>query len=154
MIQSTIMPGVSDRLARDATKSLTIKVSPKHHRAAVSCDGKHCVLAQAFDDSNVGEFYQGVEVGLTITKITLADRILRYATPSALKSHIKNFDQTGKWNLPEGEYTFNPPSPTARLGGRPSRWLKHRANTDGSGRDVMKGRAAPTRRISKVTIKF
>jgi hypothetical protein len=150
MIKSTIMPGVSDRKIKDATKSLTIRVTKKHHKAAVQCDGKHCVLAKAFDDSNVGEFYQGVEVGLTVTKITVAGVIMRYATPPMLRKYIREFDLTGKWHLPEGEYTFKPLCPTMRQGGRPNRWLKHRFNTDGSGRDTMKERAAPTRRISKI----
>ncbi|SRR5579885_1559583 len=151
MIKSTLLPGVESCKVVDATRSLTIKVAPKHHRAAVQCDGNHCVVAKAFDDSNVGEFYEGVEVGITITKVKVAGKIIRYTTPVALRPYIREFDRTGKWNLPkEAEFTFTPPSPTARLGGRPSRWTKHRENTDGSGRDSMKHRASPTRRISRV----
>lgn len=152
MITSTITPGVGNRKPRDATKSLTITVTSRHIKKAVQCDGKHCVLANSFDDSNIGEFYDGVEVGITITKVTMAGRIIRYATPASLRPYIRHFDLTGQWNVPVGDYTFSPPSPTAKLGGRPNRWLKHRENTDGSGRDKMSNRAAPTRRISRCKV--
>lgn len=150
MIKSTLLPNVQSYKVVDATRSLTIRVAPRHHKAALQCDGNKCVVAKAFDDSNVGEFYEGVEVGITVTKIKVPGKIIRYATPKELRSYIREFDLTGKWNLPkEVEFTFSPLTATARLGGRPNRWHRHRTNTDGSGRDVMKHRASPTRRISR-----
>lgn len=137
----------------DATKPITIQITSKHLEKAVRCNGNRCVIAKAFDDSALGEFYDGIEVGLTVTKISLNNKILRYATPRELHPAIKYFDKTGQWNLSEGFYKFSVLSPSMKLNGRPSRWHKHLENTDGSGRDQMKPRATPTRRITKVGIK-
>lgn len=138
------------RTPSDATKSLTITVTAKHLKGAKQCDGKQCVLAKAFADSILGEFGITAEVGLTITKLTFAGQTKRYATPVALRPAIRNFDLTGMWDLEPGDFTFNPPCKTARLGGRPNRWHKHQSGTDGSGRDSMKPRIAPTRTISRI----
>ena len=151
MVNSTILPGVALRKVVDAKKSLKITVKPAHRRGARKCNGNECVVAKAFGDSNIAEFFDGVEVGTTITKVSIPGKILRYATPAKLRPFIREFDKTGIWNFPnEEEFTFSPPSATAKLGGRPSRHHLHRENTDGSGRDTMKKhRAAPTRRISR-----
>ena len=136
--------------ARDAVKPLTIRIKPEHVTNAVQCNGKSCVVAEAMKEQ-IGEFFDGFEVGTTITKLIMLDgTIVRYATPSKLAPYIRVFDKTGEWGLPEGDYTFLPPSKTAKLGGRPSRWHKHRTNTERSGQDRFKARAVPTRRVSRV----
>ena len=139
-----------DRTPADATKALTIAVTKKHLKGAVQCDGKQCVIAKAFADSVLGEYCDGVEIGITITKVTVSNVTRRYATPAKLRPAIREFDKTGIWNLEPGEFTFNPPSATAKLGGRPSRHHLHRSNTDGTGQDKMVSRIAPSRRISRV----
>lgn len=135
-------------LARDATRSITIQVKPEHAKKAVCRNGKSCVVARAFE-AHFGEFFEGFEVGTSITKVQCNGRVVRYTTPYSLKAHIKHFDETGRWDLPEGEYKFNPPSPTARLGGRPSRWAKHQNAQSSSGQDAFRARAIPTRRVSR-----
>lgn len=147
MVKSTIVPGASLRVVVDALNSLLVTVSKKHIRGAKRCNGKECLVAQAMMDSNVGEFCDGVEIGLSVTKISIPGKILRYATPKALIPHIKHFDRHGVWNLPEGDYVFKPLSRSMRLGGRPNRWTEHREGTDGSGRDG-KMRAVPSRTIT------
>jgi hypothetical protein len=105
-------------------------------------------VARAFE-AHFGEYFEGFEVGSSITKVQCNGRAMRYATPHGLKKHIKYFDETGRWDLPEGAYTFKPPSLSARLGGRPSRWAKHRSKEPSSGRDAFRARAIPTRRVSR-----
>lgn len=151
MMTSSILK-TQKRIPVDAKKSLVVTVAPKHFRGAKRCNGNECVVAQAMMDSNVGEFVDGVEIGLTVTKISIPGKILRYATPKALAPYIKEFDDYGVWNMPVGEYIFKPLSRSMRLGARPNRWAGHRTNTDGSGRDG-KMRAVPSRRISIIRVK-
>jgi hypothetical protein len=151
MVRSSLIPDVASKLVVDAKKSVKIVVKDAHKKAAKRCKGKECVVAKAFDDSNIGEYYEGVEVGLTVTKITCNGKIVRYATPLSLKPIITEYDKTGVWNFPQGEqeYEFKVLSPSQRLGARESRWDRHQENTDGSGRDKMKPRATPSRTISR-----
>lgn len=150
VVLSPVYPSGMDKvIAKDATKPITIQVSPEHARKAVCRDGRNCVVAKAFE-AHFGEFFEGFEIGTSITKLQCNGRVMRYGTPANLKKHIQHFDLTGRWDLPEGSYTFNPPSPSARLGGRPSRWNKHQNPNRTSGRDAFRARAIPTRRVSRV----
>lgn len=139
------------RIVSDAKKPLSINIGPEDAKGAVCKDGRNCVVAKAFN-SRLGEFLEGVEVGISITKVFTTDhRVIRYATPNKLRPAIREFDKTGKWNLEAGEYTFNPPSATAKLGGRPSRWHKHKHIVSRGGQDMFRARAVPTRRISRIS---
>lgn len=134
----------------DAKKPHSFTIRTKHIEKAQCGDPAQCVIAQALNDS-MGAFFDGVEVGATITKVFYPGRIVRFATPAKLRKALITFDKTGAWNLPEGTYTLLPPSPTARLGGRPSRWAKEHEKKTSPGRDVFGGKALPTRRVKRVT---
>jgi hypothetical protein len=132
----------------DASKPLCFKIKEDHVVVARCSDPSKCVIAQALNDA-LGDFFEGVEVGMTVVKIYTAGKETRYSTPNKLRRAIPVFDKTGQWNLPPGEYTLLPPSPTVRLGARPGRWkVKHKKKTK-PGRDMFRGRALPTRRISR-----
>ena len=75
-MNTTILPGAKKRVPQDANKSVTITITRTHHKNAVKCDGRKCVVAQAFDDSNIGEFYEGAEIGLSVTKLSFQNKIL------------------------------------------------------------------------------
>jgi hypothetical protein len=150
-IRSTLTAGVQALTPCDAKKALSVTVTKKHFKKAIQCDGKNCVIANAVMDSNVGEFCEGVEIGYTVTKIVVAGKIMRYATPAKLVPAIKHFDKHNVWKFEEGEYVFLPLRKDMQLGGRPNRWEKHREGTDGSGRDG-KMRAIPMRRVSRLDI--
>lgn len=150
MMTSTILPGVAKAVPEDALQSLTIQIKQSHAKTAIKCDGNNCVIARAFKASLLGQFIVGVEVGMVITKVRVGEKILRFATPSKLRPFIREFDATNVWNVPSGSFEFKPLSATLKLGARPSRWTKHRTNTSGAGKTIMKPRATPLRRISKV----
>ena len=95
----------------------------------------------------LGDFFTGIEVGSTVTKVYTDDKVVRYSTPGKLRSAIVVFDKTKEWPLPPGEYRLNVLAPTHRSGGRKSRWEKHRNPTPSSGRDMFKARALPSRRV-------
>jgi hypothetical protein len=133
----------------DGTKPFKFKITAEHVKNAVRRDACHCVVANAVHD-HFGDMFDGLYIGSTIIKIMTGGKAWRYATPEVVKLAIPHFDETGEWGLPEGEYTFNPPSPSAKLGGRKNRWKKHQTNTDGSGRDMFNARALPTRKVKRV----
>ncbi len=136
------------RFAKDATKSLTFKITSAHCEIAKCGDPNQCVVAQAMLDA-FGDMLEGVEVGTTITKIYFPGQEIRYSTSSKLRRAIPIFDKTGQWMLPEGEYTLLPPSKSNKLGARPSRWKRVSKKKSKPGRDMFKSRAIPTRRVKK-----
>lgn len=133
----------------DAKKNLKIEILPGHTKDARKCDGKNCVIARAFQDSTIGEYFDEVEVGITITKVTLNGKIMRYETPARLRPAIQPFDETGKWDLEEGEYTFRPPCKSMKLGARKERKSTPPGNNrDESRSNALKARQTPSRRVS------
>lgn len=133
----------------DATRSHTFTISKEHIKKAKCKDPSQCVIAQALNDS-MGAFFDGVEVGSTITKVYYPGRILRFATPVLLRKALKGFDETGIWDLPEGKYELTPPKGTLRLGSRPNRWARVSQTKTEPGRDTFSARAMPTRKVSRV----
>ncbi len=84
---------------------LKIFIEQRHVKVAKCSDPEGCVLAQAILGS-IGELFERVLVGSTITKIITHDRVIRYRTPNAIKKAIPIFDATGAWNLPPGTYNL------------------------------------------------
>lgn len=137
--------------AQDATKPLTFKIAAAHVNGAQCKDPNNCVVAQAVRAA-LGDFFESIEVGITVTKIYTNGRILRYATPHALRRAIPIFDETKRWELPHGEYTLNTVPPQAKLGARGNRWGRKSKTKTAPGKDVMKPRKLPTRTVSKCRV--
>ncbi len=137
------------RIIKDSQLPLFFDIKPAHVKKAKCKDPEHCVIAEAMRDA-FGFQFESVLVGASITKIIMPHMVMRFATPKVLREALKVFDNTGKWNLPPGTHALQPPTPTMQLGGRPSRWHKHKKDTNGSGRDTFHGRATPTRRVTRL----
>src|SRR4051812_41236665 len=105
------------RKLEDAKKPLTFKINHKHVALAKCGDPNNCVVAQAINDA-LGDYFDGVEVGSSVTKVYSPDKVLRYATPNKLKRAIPHFDKTKQWDLPPGEYSLLPPPKSMRQGAR------------------------------------
>lgn len=144
------VPSNKQRVVKDATRSITVRITPQHVRLAKCGDPAECVIAQALTAA-LGDMLEGVQVGSTIIKVYVPGKVLRYTTPAAVRRAIPVFDKTGQWSLPPGEYTLSVPSTTAKLGGRPNRWAKHRTGTNKSGRDMFRARNLPTRQVMRAT---
>lgn len=140
------------RTAVDAAGALPFVIENKHIVTGRCGKPGECVVAQALNDA-LGGMLDGAEVGASIIKVYVGGpdgKCFRYATPARIARQIPVFDKTGQWDLPPGEYTLHPPSPTARLGGRPSRWNRKSKKKTKRGRDMFQGRALPTRRVMRV----
>ncbi len=145
----------------DSTKPLNLVITPEHLKKSLATksggckDPSQCVIAQAIDEAIPGGF-DAIEVGSRITKITCeaTKTIVRYSTPAKLKRALQAFDLTGKWNLPAGIYALHAIAGTKQaIGGRPNRWDKKKKQEHPKVPDRFRGRALPTRRISKCPIK-
>lgn len=98
----------------DATRPLRFEVTDEHVREAKPRDPCNCVLAKALCDAQPTAV--AASVGVCITKIMFDNgRVLRYYTPALLKKSLRNFDATGKWDLPVGFYHFGKPGGNAKL---------------------------------------
>lgn len=111
------------------------------------CNTKSCVIAEAIKRADPD--VQAIEVGISITKITMAGVVVRYANNPRVSKAISIFDKTGKWTLPPGTYEFHAPKGTQRLGSRPSRWDKEPKTKTKPGQDKFNGKALPTRKITR-----
>jgi hypothetical protein len=139
------------RIAVDATRPLTFKITKAFIALAKCKDPSQCVVAQAVM-ALLGDFFDGIEVGTNITKLYTPSKETRYSTPSSLRNAIRVWDKTGKWNLPEGEYTLLPVPPSDRLGARPNRFNRESVTSNGrKGRSMFKARALPTRRVIRAS---
>jgi len=136
------------RVVEDAVFPLNFTITPAHVRKALCKNPAQCVIAQAVR-AKYGFQFEKILVGGSIIKVFMKDKVLRFATPRALRKALRQFDKTGLWDLPPGDYTLLPPSPSARLiscgGIRKSRWVNHRKGTDGTGRDGFRGHELPSR---------
>jgi hypothetical protein len=105
---------MKDRLTglTDATRILTFEITDDDVLHAIRKDKANCVIAQALK-ATPGVL--SVEVGITSTRITTADKVTRYRTPYVLRDALSNFDQTGHWDLPSGVYLIHPPQHHDRL---------------------------------------
>lgn len=137
------------RTVKDATRPITFTIDRSHAKAATCRDPEACVIARALS-ATFGDLFQGVHVGATVTKVFNEGRVIRYATPSSLRKGLLHFDETGEWDLPDGEYKLLPPSPTMRLGARPNRWKRVHEKKTSPGRDAFRGRAMPSRKVMRV----
>lgn len=140
--------------ARDATKPLVFEILPEHVEAAVCKDPEQCVVAQSVRAS-FGDLFDSIEVGASFTKVTRADGVkVRYQTGAALRKALVNFDLTGQWNLPAGEYRLLPPSPSQRLANIPNNLHKITAEQKAKPKHLRKKRKVarpPTRKVTRCT---
>ena len=145
------LPNTTRRVAVDATKPLTFRITKAFIAMAKCKDPAKCVIALAVM-ALLGDLFDGIEVGTNITKLYTPGKEIRYSTPSSLRNAIRVFDTTGMWNLPEGEYTFLPVPPSDRLGARPNRFNNKSETSNGrTGRTMFKARALPTRRVIRAS---
>jgi hypothetical protein len=133
---------------KDATKPLIFIISKDNIEAGECKNPNECVIAKAIQKT-LGDFCDQIEVGCSITKLITGNTVVRYATPNNLRKAVKSFDLTGEWSLPPGEFKLLPPSKTAKLGARPSRWHRVHVKKTQAGRDAFQGRALPTRKVSR-----
>lgn len=122
----------------NAKTAITIRIKVEHIQRAKCGDPGQCVMAQGFLDQ-FGELLEGVEVGMTCTKVYTSDKVMRYATPYKVGRALPVWDKLKKWELPLGEYTFGP------YVKRPRRW--EQAKRQGGVQDIFRGRALPSRRV-------
>ena len=126
----------------DATEDLTISIKEKHVRRAKCRDKNNCVIAQALKDGL--PMVSAVEVGPSITKVTIDRFECRFRTPSALRRALNHYDDTGKWILAVGDYVLRAPTGMDKMGGRTG---QPRGN--GPGRAARPIRRLPSRRTSR-----
>lgn len=89
-------------------KPLKFFIKKKHVECAVRGKPCECVIAQAFMDQH-GNDLLNIEVRATVTTLIWAGaRVERYATSELLREALRRFDNTGQWNLSEGEYELLP----------------------------------------------
>lgn len=97
----------------EADRPLKFGITPSSIAEAVCGDPARCVVARGVTESlelfgNLTMF-EGIWVGPKVTKIFLSgEKVIKYSTPSILCVALKNFDETGNWNLPIGEYMLLP----------------------------------------------
>lgn len=132
------------RVVEDAVFPLNFTITAAHVRKALCKDPANCVIAQAVR-AQYGFQFEMILVGASIIKVYMKGKVIRFATPKNLREALRRFDRTKLWDLPAGTYTIHPPTKTARLGGRPNRWKKHRKGTNGSGRQGFSGHELPSR---------
>ncbi len=95
------------RTIRFAQTGLGMKITKVHEQRAVKGDCRSCVVAQSLLDA-LGELFEFVEVGPSVTKIVTKTEVIKYNTPEKLKRAIPVFDETGFWHLPIGDYRLLP----------------------------------------------
>jgi hypothetical protein len=144
--KSTTPEFVADKHV-DATDPLPFVITTEHIKNAKCKDPTKCVIAQALG-ARFGQFFLGMEVGMTITKIQTPGMVTRFATPSKLRRQMLVFDKTGQWDLPPGEYTLLPPTGTKKLGGN-NRW-QHKKKERTGVQSKYKARALPSRRVTRI----
>lgn len=137
----------------DAKTPFEFKIKPMDIFLAECGDPEKCVIAQALTRA-FSDFFEGFQVGSTVTKIITSDKVIRYRTSDQLKSALRNFDKTGKWNLPVGQYVLPILSPAHRQGSQATkkRWENWRNGQKVKKKikgtlTVFKARALPTRRV-------
>ncbi len=126
----------TERVGRDPTRPITFEITAKHIKLAKQCDQSGCVVALALLD-HVGDLFEEVLVGSTVTKIVTKLEVLRYRTPAKLRTAIPIFDRTGSWELPPGKYTLGVYKPSGTGG-------KDKTGTL-TGKSKFAGRSIPVR---------
>lgn len=108
---------MSKRRVVKAQNKLPFKVKECHKEKGIPGDMNNCVVGLALKD-HFGETIQAVEIGPKISKIFVPGQVTKYKTPHNLAIHLPDFDQTGIFNAPVGDYELLPyPKPTGRKGG-------------------------------------
>jgi hypothetical protein len=89
---------------------LIVNIQSKHTKKAVRSNPSECVVAQALLEhfGNAHKKITDVRVGSTRTNVVMGDKMVGYKTPYEFRKAIPNFDRTGEWEVPEGEYVFTP----------------------------------------------
>ncbi len=123
---------------------------------AVCSDPRKCVIARAivraFQKMGFYDYLIHTEIGSSIARFYHPGVCMRFSMPSVLRKALQDFDRTGKWNLPDGDYVLYAVNESSKLGAR-----THRANSwvvgdepVGKGQSNFKARAIPTRRIANL----
>lgn len=126
----------------DATEDLTISIKERHVRKAKCRDKNACVIAQALKDGL--PMVSEVEVGPSITKVTIDRFECRFRTPFALRRALNHYDDTGEWILSVGDYVLRAPTGADKIGGR-----VEAPRGKGGGRPARPVRRLPSRRTSR-----
>lgn len=129
------------RIRMDAAAPMTFTINQDDAKRAKCNDPGQCVVAQALM-REFGKVFQGMNVGRTATHIITKTHVIRFSTPSQLRTAIIRFDDTGKWGLPPGEYTLG------LYVKRPRRW--ELAKRKGGKQDTFIARAIPSRRLLRI----
>lgn len=121
---------------------LRFKIGAKHCAFAKQKDPCKCVIAQAMYDT-FGDNIATVQVLHTKTILIFTNGTVKeYRTPSELREGLKAFDQTGVWDLAEGEYFLLPLRP-----GKTAEYEKSRSqNRRAAGDPNMEKRAGKKRK--------
>ena len=101
---------------KEPRKALKFEIQQKHCEIAKRNNACQCVIAQAFIDK-YGNLLLEIQVLSTITVLIWSGgHAERYQTPPKLRVALREFDKTGKWDLPHGQYSLLPipPSQTAK----------------------------------------
>lgn len=89
-------------------KPLKFVITEKHCKNAERNNACECVIAKAFMDEYKNKLLE-VQVLATVTCLVWSGGAFhRYQTPNILREALRDFDRTGQWNLPAGEYMLMP----------------------------------------------
>lgn len=102
---------------KEPQKKFLFDIQPHHVEGAVQNDPTQCVIAQAIlDKDRYDHKILEVIVRKSITILVYrGGKRERYMTPPELARGLKEYDNTGEWNLPAGRYCLNPVPPYWRL---------------------------------------
>jgi hypothetical protein len=123
---------------------LRFKIDAKHCASAKRKDPCQCVIAQAMYDT-FGDNIATVQVLHTKTILIFTNGTVKeYRTPRDLRDGLKAFDETGVWNLPEGDHFL---LPIRR--GKTAEYEKTRAQNRRTSGDLNMEKRAPARKKKK-----
>lgn len=95
------------RVVKDATRPLVVRVTQQNIIDGIPGDSSKCVFACSLRD-HFGDTIETMDFGHNIIKIYTPGMCTRYRTPNGVRPALREFDITGKFNLPVGEYTLRP----------------------------------------------
>jgi hypothetical protein len=91
----------------DSKKGMTVHIDGTHVKTAKRSDESGCVVAEACKAEH-GEAYDDFSIGATIAKARRGTTLVRFSLDSKLRKAVREYDLTGKWTLPAGEYKLQP----------------------------------------------
>lgn len=98
-------------LVKEPKRKLWFEIKPEHITKATRKCPQACTIALALIDAFAEKGDNLLEVIVYPTVVTLhlqGATCLRYKTPDKLKVALRNFDETGDWNLKPGHYYLEP----------------------------------------------